>query len=336
MLTLYQKNKMKNFKLFFTAFLIFATGKNLFAESNLFNIALSTDFGLMNGIVKEYVFDSECHNTDDILSRLDWDVKNIPVFNFSLTANLFKYGFFTAQGFFAVPKSSGKMEDRDWLNCIDFNKPQKYGTELTNYSYHENFLTDYYGFSAKLGAAFFIPLIIIDLRIKPFLAYQYEFIAFDGKNGYRKYKSENWEKISFNGKVISYFQEINSFLIGIDFYVSFLDFFNIQCDFSISPYTTNINALDFHYLTKTAYLDKINKTLQLETNLKMNLVLKKHNNFFVQGFLQYIPIQKGLDYVKSIDKNGKYTSSKWILANGAEGGTSRFLFKISLGYSFIF
>lgn len=324
----------KNFKRFFSILIfstIFSTG-NLFAAKNVFDFTISANFGFLNGQISEYVFSPESCNTDDVLSRLDWELKFIPVFDFKATANLLKFAFVGVEGFFSIPCSSGTMQDYDWLNCFaPFNLPAEYGTQVTNYSRHENYLKKFNAFEAKIGANVFLSSLAIDARITPFLAYRYDFIGFDGKNGYRTYKSENWEKISFSGKVISYFQETNSFLLGVDFAVSAFTIFGFSGDFALSPNATFIDALDYHYLTKTAWLDEIKNAFQFKMNLQIDYFFQKRHKFFVRGFFQYVPMQKGADYARSINSEGNFTGQKWLKTD-AEGGTSRFILKFSLGY----
>lgn len=59
--------------LFFTFICLFTFAKG----NNIFSFNIKPEYNLMNGNVHEYVFDSRCKNTDNMLSRLDWDVQNI-------------------------------------------------------------------------------------------------------------------------------------------------------------------------------------------------------------------------------------------------------------------
>ncbi len=332
-------------------FLFVLTSAKMFANTNnLFSLNLSADIGITNGLISEFVFEPRSYNTNDVLSRLDWQIKNIPVINFDGKVTLFKYGFLHANGFFALPKSSGCIEDYDWLNCLPireggFNLPQEYGTEVTNYSWHNNHLASYYGFGISVGTNFIVP--IIHFRFSPYISYQYEYIAFDGTNGYKKYKAENWQKKDFSGKVISYFQEINSFLLGLDFEVPVFSHFGFSGSFSISPNATFIQALDFHYINKkdnygnyygTVFLDTLNSAFQLQTDATIYANINRHNKLSVSCFVQYIPTAKGNDYCKFITTDGIYIKpdDKWMQTGTNNAGTSRFLYKINLGYTYSF
>ena len=304
----------------------------IFAENKIISVDAKANISLLNGSISEYVFDPASHNTDDVLSRLDWDVKNVPIVSVSVDLTLFKYAYFNLGAGFGFPSTpSGNMQDYDWLNCSYFGFPEQYGTELTNYSIHDNFLNSYRNIFVKIGYNFYLPL---KITITPFVAYNYEYLGFDGFDGYRKYKKENWQKIEFSGNVISYFQETNAFLVGIKLISPVLFNLKIDGEFLISPYTSNINALDKHHIRKTHFMDLMPWSYQLQSSLNLSYSIQKHHKIFVQGFLQYIPVSKGNDYFRYTDENGNYTPTYWTIDKSCQGGTSRFLWQISLGYCF--
>ena len=311
-----------NKKAFFTLFVLLITSFT-FAQNKIISVDAKANISLLNGSISEYVFDPASHNTDDVLSRLDWDVKNVPIVSASVDLTLFKYAYFNLGAGFGFPSTpSGNMQDYDWLN---------YDTELTNYSIHDNFLNSYRNIFVKIGYNFYLPL---KITITPFVAYNYEYLGFDSFDGYRKYKKENWQKIEFSGNVISYFQETNAFLVGIKLISPVLFNLKIDGEFLISPYTSNINALDKHHIRKTHFMDLMPWSYQLQSSLNLSYSIQKHHKIFVQGFLQYIPVSKGNDYFRYTDENGNYTPTNWTIDKSCQGGTSRFLWQISLGYCF--
>lgn len=325
-----------NKKAFFTLFVLLITSFT-FAQNKIISVDAKANISLLNGSISEYVFTPDSHNTDDVLSRLDWDVKNVPIVSASVDLTLFKYAYFNLGASFGFPSTpSGNMQDYDWLNCIPiknggFGLPKQYGTELTNYSIHDNFLNSYRNIFVKIGYNFYLPL---KITITPFVAYNYEYLGFDGFDGYRKYKKENWQKIEFSGNVISYFQETNAFLVGIKLISPVLFNLKIDGEFLISPYTSNINALDKHHIRKTHFMDLMPWSYQLQSSLNLSYSIQKHHKIFVQGFLQYIPVSKGNDFFRDTDENGNYTPTYWTIIESVQGGTSRFLWQISLGYCF--
>lgn len=295
----------------------------IFAENKIISVDAKANISLLNGSISEYVFDPASHNTDDVLSRLDWDVKNVPIVSVSVDLTLFKYAYFNLGAGFGFPSTpSGNIQDYDWLN---------YDTELTNYSIHDNFLNSYRNFFVKFGFNCYLPL---NITVTPFVAYNYEYLGFDSFDGYTEYKQDNWQKKECSGNVSSYFQETNAFLVGIKLISPVLFNFKIDGEFLISPYATNINALDKHYMRQIHFIDLMPRSYQLQSSLNLSYSIQKHHKIFVQGFLQYIPVSKGNDYIRETDENGNYTSTNWTIVKNVQGGTSRFLWQISLGYCF--
>ena len=323
-----------NKKAFFTLFVLLITSFT-FAQNKIISVDAKANISLLNGSISEYVFDPASHNTDDVLSRLDWDVKNVPIVSASVDLTLFKYAYFNLGAGFGFPSTpSGNMQDYDWLNCFEFGFPEQYGTELTNYSIHDNFLNSYRNIFVKIGYNFYLPL---KITITPFVAYNYEYLGFDSFDGYEECKLDYYnyrEKEELSGIVISYFQETNAFLVGIKLISPVLFNLKIDGEFLISPYTTNINALDKHYMRQLHYIDLMPWSYQLQSSLNLSYSIQKHHKIFVQGFLQYIPVSKGNDYFRETDENGNYSPTCWTMVISAQGGSSRFLWQISLGYCF--
>lgn len=311
-----------NKKASFTLFVLLITSFT-FAQNKIISVDAKANISLLNGSISEYVFTPASHNTDDVLSRLDWDVKNVPIVSASVDLTLFKYAYFNLGAGFGFPSTpSGNIQDYDWLN---------YDTELTNYSIHDNFLNSYRNIFVKIGYNFCLPL---KITITPFVAYNYEYLGFDSFDGYTEYKQDNWQKKECSGSVVSYFQETNAFLVGIKLISPVLFNLKIDGEFLISPYTSNINALDKHHIRKRHFMDLMPWSYQLQSSLNLSYSIQKHHKIFVQGFLQYIPVSKGNDYIRETDENGNYTSTNWTIIESVQGGTSRFLWQISLGYCF--
>ena len=323
-----------NKKAFFTLFVLLITSFT-FAQNKIISVDAKANISLLNGSISEYVFDPASHNTDDVLSRLDWDVKNVPIVSASVDLTLFKYAYFNLGAGFGFPSTpSGNMQDYDWLYCYEFGLPEQYGTELTNYSIHDNFLNSYRNIFVKIGYNFYLPL---KITITPFVAYNYEYLGFDSFDGYEECKLDYYnyrEKEELSGIVISYFQETNAFLVGVKLISPVLFNLKIDGEFLISPYTSNINALDKHHIRKRHFMDLMPWSYQLQSSLNLSYSIQKHHKIFVQGFLQYIPVSKGNDYFRETDENGNYTPTTWTIVKNVQGGTSRFLWQISLGYCF--
>lgn len=330
---------MKRF-IFLTIILTFCS-TSFALDNNVFSFRITPRVELVNGVINEYVFDASCKNVDNKESQLDWDVRNIPVFGINADFNLLKYiniGIDTSVG---TPKKSGNMQDYDWLNFIFWkNEPH---TELTNYSIHDNFLLEYKTFSASAGPNIKLPA---DITLTPKLSYYYEFISFDGKDGYCTYKSNNWEKEDFSGKVISYKQETNALLFGLSVTVETLPKAYFYADMFI-PIIYLLNAVDYHYNRGLLFWDNCSQIFQLQTHTTAQYKFNKYHSVGLSTSLQYIPLSHGDTRSRLIDSEGNILSdeaasklygrpytNEWSdpIKNG--GGTGRLIWSIALNYSF--
>ena len=319
---------------FFTGILIFLLPALFSLDNNILSIKLTGEVNLTNGVINEYVFQEECKNTDHKVSQLDWDVKNIPVFKGKAELNLLKFLHTEICGSVAVPKSSGNMQDYDWMNSVP---PDRYSywiyddpTELTNYSKHDNELIKYMTFSAALGANISLPA---KITLTPMAEYYYEFISFDGKNGYKSYKSDNWKEFEFERKVISYKQEMNDFLLGLAVKVETLPMMFFYADFFISPQSLSLTAIDYHYYG-IAFLDQFKNIWQLQAKTAAQYVFNKYHRAGLSTSIQYIPTSYGTNKDRPINEDGSFLPNSSWRTTDITSGTGRFLWNIGLNYSF--
>ncbi len=312
------------FSLFFYSILLFSEGKDYL------NIRITPEVALMNGLVKEYVFDENCTNDNNILSRLDWGVKNIALFKINAEVDILDYIHTGVNFSIGVPGKSGEMEDYDWMNSITESWSNDSPAECTNYSCHTNTLEKYLTFGAALGGNILLPA---DIKLTPFLGYSYDFIAFIGEDGYSSYKSNDWKEESFSGKVISYKQETNSILTGFKLAVTSVPRTYLYSDFSFSPALSFTNAMDYHHLTSNAYWDKFSFIWTLQSNIRAQYIFNQNHSAGIAGYFQFIPRQKSITYQKTLSKEGLPARGKWSLQK-EKGGLERILWSISLNYSF--
>ncbi|MBR1639524.1 MAG: omptin family outer membrane protease [Treponema sp.] len=311
----------------FLSILVQLLGAQTEKKSHFFSIDISPSFGLMNGIVREYVIDEECLNTGNIESRLDWEVKNIPLFKTDADFYFWKIIHANINFAFGIPKNSGIMQDYDWLNSLYSEWAADDPTELTNYSKSDNKLVQYNSFGLRLGADIPLPF---KIKIMPSIGYEYNFLVMSSYGGIYKYKSNNWEEKTLSGKIISYKQEYNSFLLGLSLKSETIPRTLIQADFFISPYATSINCLDLHLVRYTAFLDKIKYTLLLKGSAQVMYSFSSHHSAGIAGAFQYIPFSHGKDYQARINSN-EQTITKYA-ETGVDGGTERMLWSVSLFY----
>lgn len=324
--------------------ILLLTLNSLFALDNkiedYLTFKITPQFEVASGAIKEYVFDSECKNTDNKLSQLDWNLGTIAIFNLDADFNIIRYIFLGLSGSFAVPQRSDFMQDYDWLNSVGGDGGQfpewkkEDATELTNFSEQINHLDKFLNFKVRLGGNLYLPL---EFTLTPRLTYRYEFIRFTASSGYGEYKSNDFAKTIFTGNLISYEQEMHSVFAGINIQNTWIPHTSININFDISPKTTFLNATDYHYINQvesgTAYLDQFKNLLQIESGMRVQYVFTKNHSAGFAGKLQYIPLSKGQTQQRDIDKKGNFTSDKWIPIDG-NGGTERFIWSLCLNYSF--
>ena len=304
-------------------------------DNNYLSFRITPRFEIVNGSINEFVFNENTNNTDHKESQLDWDIKTISTFGINADFNLVKYINIGLDGSVGIPVKSGNMQDYDWLNFRYW--PQDPHTELTNYSIHDNYLLKYMTFSVSGGGNIKIPA---NITITPKLAYYYELISLDGRDGYKRYKSNNGIKEDFSGKVISYLQEMNAFLLGFSVTVETLPQAYFYADFFISPFTTLVNALDYHYINSetkgygTLYWDNCSNIFQLQSHIEAQYKFNKNHSAGLSASLFYIPISNGDTRTKTIDSEGNIISTTWTAPSKNTGGTSRLIWSLGINYSF--
>lgn len=325
-------------KNFFSLIIFLTLCSSIFAlDNNYLSFTITPRFEIVNGSINEYVYDKDCLNTDNKLSQLDWDIKNIPFFSLKGEVDIIKYIHFDIDGGIGVPKISGYMQDYDWLNSFGGKEGIPYSwryedpTAITNYSKHTNKLEQYMTFTLGIGANVFLPA---EIKLSPKIAYQYEFIYFSGTGGYKTYKADNWVQYNFTGKVISYKQEINSMLTGISITVDTISKAHFSADLMFSPKMTFLNAIDYHHAKSKAYWDNFKNLWQIKANIEAQYKFNKYHCAGLSTSIQYIPVSVGDTRQKNIESDGSLSEGPWGAAYVNSGGTSRLIWSIGLNYSF--
>ena len=310
---------------------VFFISLSVFAlDTDYFSFKITPEFFFANGTINEYVFNNNCKNTDNKESQLDWDIKMIPILSLSADFDIVKYFYIGINGAIGLSKESGKMQDYDWLNSTTTGWEMQDPTELTNYSIHDNYLSQYITFSVSSGFNIYLPY---EIKLTPKLGYQYEFIAFNGTNGSGKYKySTGWKQIDFTGSVITYKQELNAFLTGFSIDVQSIPHTRISSDIFFCPVMT-LNALDYHYIRSLLFWDKITNLSQIQVNLKAQYKFDKYNSTGLNASIQYIPLSKGPNFWKYLKADGSPYPGNWTKTE-VNGGTQRLLWTVGINYSF--
>ena len=253
----------------------------------------------------------------------------IPLLSLGADFDIIKYFYIGINGTIGLCKESGNMQDYDWLNSMTKGWELQDPTELTNYSIHNNYLSQYITFSFSSGFNIYLPY---EIKLTPKLGYQYEFIAFNGTNGSGKYKNNTgWTQINFKGNVITYKQELNAFLTGFSIDVQSIPHTRIASDIFFCPVVT-LNALDYHYTRNLLFWDKIRNLSQIKTNLLVQYEFNKFNSAGLSTSIQYIPLAKGPSSSKFLKADGT-PFGNWSKLSSL-GGTQRFIWTLGLNYSF--
>ena len=330
---------MKRYFAFFFTFLflintIAAEKSDDKKKTDYLSMKITPEIFLLNGTINEYVFSQSCSNTNNKLSELVWDIKNVPVFSLTSDFDILKYLYTGVTGSFVIPCSSGNMQDYDWLNSTTSKWKNADPTALTNYSNHNNKINKCLRLSIELGGNIYLPA---DIKITPYIGYQYEYIGFDGSDGYCIYKQDNYKPGTFTGKVISYSQEMNACLTGVKVSFDKIPRTSISGNFCFSPALTFLNAMDYHYLKSTygtAYWDSFSNMWLIQADMNIQYKFNKNHASGISGFIQFIPESRGTTSTSYLGSNGLPSYARWTKSSTENGGTKRLIWGISLNYSF--
>ncbi|MBR5647056.1 MAG: omptin family outer membrane protease [Treponema sp.] len=288
--------------------------------------SVSAGAGLFNGKVNEYVFDETCANTDNKVSELNWLINNTALFNIDAACYLFNDFFFKADFNIAVPKAAKNMIDLDWL---DNSNP----FERTNFSEHPCDFTNYFSIEAALGKKINIGNFF---TLEPFGAFSFDYIEFNSHDGYKIYKSDNYEKIRMYGKIIDYSQLTFSFFTGCNA-ILYDDNFCGILSFAMSPFLSWCDCYDLHWQRNPPlyFNDEVYFSFRLKLSLELDYYFCKNNALCFFMNLDFLPRNKGQSLTAAYnDKLDRY-SQEWHVSY-SEGGTDRLFTTFSLNYKYIF
>lgn len=311
----------------------------LFANDS-FNITFNSNYGLLNGHIYEYVFLDRCTNTDNLESKLDWEILNVPYVELAANATLFKYITLNFNSQICIPQSSGYMQDYDWMNFAYEAWQNDDPTEITNYSKSPNEVKEFYTINVLLGGNLYLN---DNLTFTPFLGYNYQYLYFLATGGYKIYKSNGFiEQQISDGPVIAYKQEYNSFVIG--FNANYRPVENLLLNFSyeISPKLSINNALDFHYRRSKVFWDNIKYTLWMDSKVSAAYRFNRRHSIGTTLSCHYSPLATGKNYENSLDEKGNIKKDETTGAytkffqTTSKGGSSALYFGASLDFTLSF
>lgn len=327
-------------KRFFTGLLFFLLCTVVSAEENN-SLSITPKVGVMNGKIGEYVFIDFCKNTDNKLSYLEWDIKNLHTVslevNYTFSNKIQLLSNFT----FGIPKKSGYLQDFDWMNSLatsDIEIPNVWQyddpTELTNYSKHTNTITNYFDYSFSVGYNFKPS---INNFLTPFFQYENSHIRFDATDGYLEYKIDKYTRHNLKGKQISYEADLGSLFLGLSYYTESIPYVGIKIDLLINPGFSYININDYHWQRSCRFVDSITGATEYKGNVELTFRFNKHNKLGFWGNIDYIPLSYGSD-VQYNQMNYK-TEAEWYNKHmPAEGtaGFDKFTYSYGIIYTYSF
>ena len=297
-------------------------------------LTVTPDFSVLNGSLHEYVFNRYCRNTDNMVSRLDWDIINIKTAGIE-TEILFKKNIYTSFYFtMGFPGKTGYMQDYDWQNSISSVWQNDDPTELTDYSIHDNTISNYFSFYCRAGKTFVMPV-----NITPFAAYEYETFTFNGTDGYGIYKLYNFSESKYYGSVISYKQNYNSIFVGVTADTTAIPHTYLRADIQVSPFLTWLDAYDYHYTRSKGFYDQIYQAFQLKADAAAAFSINRNHSFGLKAAYSFMPVSTGNDYDVALNENKEFPESgSWCETpdKNYKGGSHRSVWTVTAFYRLCF
>jgi outer membrane protease len=276
-----------------------------------YSISFTAGAGVLLGRAGEIVYNTTHYgnNTDVYASQLLWDLQPMvylgTAVSFSRTDPLAGLGVAADLSVkFGLPLQSGFIEDRDWNNS----------GELTNYSKHDAYLQGGAAFPLLLDFSGGITIPVASrVAIKTLISFSFMRFSWEGRDGYRKYKSEFWIPTDMSGTGITYEQNWMIFSPGLGVLWPFHR--NVKMDFSffISP-LIYANALDTHVNTRVQYFDKMRLGLYVEPSLELTFSPNPYLSLVLHGNWRYITGTRGNTTAVAMDTNA---STKYLNSAGA-------------------
>lgn len=317
-----------------------------FSQEKIFSISIEPFFAVRHGYLSEYVYsNSSVDGSQYYLSLLDWNIACNPYLGISADAKIWKFRVNTDCKFL-IPGETGTLCDSDWKQDADYKTGN---TSLkTNYSEHDNYLSDGMNFSAKLLFDFFpAPR----FSISPSLGVGFEYYSMIGKNGIAWYGNpkdtgkgyfysyndlnfygyndlNNRKLVYFNGDVIKLERNDYYAWLGFDIrYATKNQKFKFGLCAEISPYTY-ILSVDTHLKRNTIFID-----------IAKGYFSSYRGNIFAQyNFSTLLGLKINFDWLYTRELKG-YTYIKEGNSNFVKGGesgasTRYFDFRISVLLNF--
>lgn len=313
-----------------------------------FHLSIEPLLGIKYGQLNEYVFLENCFYNDNKLSELNWEIKPEYYVGMKIDGS-WKFLFSEIGIKFGLPKKSGAIKDSDWKN-IKAPKNDNY-LYKTNYSEHDNYLKFDFSFNIKSGISldtFENKFLII--KTNPFLAFDYEEIRFEGRDGELWYgtnistntyyewnnsQHQNYSKTS--GKILSYERFYYIFWVGFDELFDLKNGLKTNIGVQFAPYIL-AESFDTHWKKnpmntnpEVKYADRTPEYFSaVKCNFGVSYELNRKNSIGINANYFYTKILRGKSYEK------KSTDKRYIEKSSIKGGASEKTFDISVSWKYNF
>lgn len=322
------KKKFKTVLL--SLFLLIAGGLKAFSFE-LFQFSVAPKYALQYGQMNEYVL----YKNGQKMSELNWPIDTVSLLGFNATMG-WEMIFLETNCMWGFPRSSGIMQDSDWMNQSDYGMKTDYSESSNCVKYLGN-LELRFGMNIKTWDF---------LYIRPYGAICYERIEFSADGGNYWYGDKSSTGLSENvpyydsraktgnfdsyGTVIEYKRETFTYNLGTALNFRFLQRFSVTADFGLSIYSA-INTIDHHCITKYYYLDKMEGLLKrYYLGAEVDVAIWKGLSAGTSFKFVYNSQMKGTDYKK------KESDKKYSIDSNSNSAASAYYYNIEffLRYSF--
>lgn len=320
------KNKYSIFT--FISFLIFFQFQAFCQESSA-KLSIAPEFGFVNGKIVEDVWNIKASTSGNTItytpttkmSRLDWQMENSFYFGFNSDLVINDKLNFWLSFKNAISRDCGVMEDYDWLNPVTSAWKDDPADELTNYSIHINHLENMIQTTLCAGWTFYLNQ-SKSISLTPRFGFEFEDISFCGNDGWGTYKSNNWQKTSFEDKVISYSQWFIAPVLALNADFNIGRYFETTLDLSVI-WIKNLDCIDRHYIRSLLFNDRIEDVWKLGAELNLFYKLNKMNKIGLKGNISFMPEAYGFTYSSKTDTSPDASTM---------GGTNRLLWTYAFVY----
>jgi outer membrane protease len=296
-----------------------------------YRISLAANAGVLIGRSEEIVY--KYADRDDKMSQLLWDLK--PMIYLGAALSFARSDPLAGPGVTVdmsvkpgLPLPSGSMEDRDWYDAdLAWLYPgnPKYSLDnpdLKCFSTHDAYLQG--GFLLDFSGGITMP-IQQTVALKALFALSYMQFSWTGRDGYREYMREDWERRSdgFDGTVIAYHQVWLIVSPGIGVFWPFHRAWSLDFRFFISP-LVYAGAEDHHLERKLQFNDYMRGGLYLEPSLDIAFAPGRFFSLVLHGSWRHIAGTRG---------DTSINESSQLNKNKAGAGFSAFDVGLSLKFA---